>query len=436
MIKLVSHENDKAVFTVEVSFDEFKNEVQKAYLNNRGRFNIPGFRKGKAPKQIIEVNYGKEVFWADALDQLLPGSYLKGVDELELKPIAKPEVDVDKIEEGKTITLTFTVETQPVPELADYSVIEIEKLNEEVSEEEIDARIKSEIEKNKVIKTAEDRAVKEGDIAVIDFEGFKDEVAFEGGKGENYELKIGSKTFIPGFEEGIVGAKKGDKLDLNVTFPEDYQAEELKGQPVVFKVEVKEIKEEILPELDDEFVMDVSEFDTVEEYRADIKAKLEDELKKSNEQKLENLTLEKVISMTEVTAPESMVEEQIDREFEEYKHNLSHMGLTIEMFYNATQSSEEDVRAEFRERAIQKVKAELVLDALVEKQGVEVTDEELEQEYKDISKQYGQENEKFLEQIKKSISPSFVKDVIKKRKVVKSLVKNVKFVEKKEETEE
>lgn len=433
-MKVVSNENNKAVFTVDVNYEDFKKSIKKAYDKNRGRFNIAGFRKGKAPQRIIELNYGKEIFWSDALDIVMPEAYTKGIKELELKPIGKPEVDMEEIVEGNPIVLTFTVETMPEVDLGDYSVIEVEKLEEEVSDEVVQGEIERQLDLNKVIKTVEDRAVKEGDIAVIDFEGFKDDVAFEGGKGENYELKIGSKTFIPGFEEGLVGAEKGQKLDLNVTFPEDYQAENLKGQAVVFKVEVKEIKEEIIPEFDNEFVMDVSEFDTVEEYRADVKNKLNERLKEQNEQKLENMIIEYLIEKNNVPAPEAMLEEQLNREFEDYKQNLQQMGFTIEMFYNATQSTEKDVKEQLKERAEFKVKSELVLESLVVKEKIEVSAEEIEEEYNSIAKQYGKENEeKFLEVVKKTISEEFVKDVLKKRKAIKSLIKNVKYVEKKEE---
>lgn len=436
MSTLVSHENDKAVFTVEVSFEDFKKEIQGAYLKNRGRFNIPGFRKGKAPKHIIELNYGKEVFWADALDALLPEAYVKGIEDLDLRPIARPEVDVNELEEEKPILFTFTVETQPVPELVDYSVIEVEKLQEKVSEADVDSFIKREIEKNKVVKEVEDRPVKEGDIVTIDFEGFKEGVAFEGGKAENYDLKIGSKTFIPGFEEKLIGANKADKLDLELTFPEDYQAEDLKGKDVVFKVEVKAVKEEILPELDNDFVMDVSEFDTVEDYKLDVEKKLQEQLETSNKARLNDLVMAKVIEMTPVSVPEVMLESQLEREFSEYEHNLTHMGLTMDMFYSATQSTKEDVLAQLRPRAEEKVKAELILNALAEKNEVEASEEEIEAEYKEIAGQYGQDDEKMLERLKKSVDVSYVKDVIKNRKVIEDLVKNVVFVEKKVEEAE
>ncbi|NLW52670.1 MAG: trigger factor [Tissierellia bacterium] len=436
-IKLVSHENDNAKFDVVVKYEEFEKAIKDTYKKTAKDFNIPGFRKGKAPRKIIEANYGKQVFYPEALDVVMPEAYVRGVEELKLDPIGRPEVDFQDIEEGKDIVFTFVVETKPVPEIGDYSVIELEEAKAHLEEKDVDDYIENERQKNKVVKNVEDREVKEGDVAVIDFEGFKEDVAFEGGKGEDYELKIGSNTFIPGFEEQLVGKKPGEEVEVNVTFPEDYHAEELKGAPVLFKVVVKSIKEEILPELDDEFAVDVSEFDTLEEYRNDVREKLQKDLDEKNRVALENQVLEKLVEMNDIKAPESMVEERLEQEVHEYGHNLDHMGLNLESFYRATQSTEEDLKNEFRPKAELSVKVQLLLDALVEKENVEVTEEEVGQEYLDIAKQYNQEgNEEFMKQIKASISDDYVKEVISKRKVVNKLVDNVKFVEKSEETEE
>lgn len=434
--KLVSHENDNAKFDVVVKYEEFEKAIKESYKKTAKDFNIPGFRKGKAPRKIIEANYGKQVFYPEALDIVMPEAYVRGVEELKLDPIGRPEVDFQDIEEGKDIVFTFIVETRPVPEIGDYSVIELEEARAHLEEKDIDEYIENERQKNKIVKNVEDREIKEGDIAVIDFEGFKEEEAFEGGKGEDYELKIGSNTFIPGFEEQLVGKKLGEEIDVNVTFPEDYQVEELKGAPVVFKVAIKAIKEEILPELDDEFVVDVSEFDTLEEYKNDVREKLQKDLDEKNKVALENQIIEKLVEENDVKAPDIMVEERLDQEVHEYGHNLEHMGLTLESFYRATQSTEEDIRREFRPKAEMSVKAQLLLDAIVAKENVEVTDEEVENEYLDIAKEYKQEeNEEFMKQIKASISPDYVKEVVSKRKVMNKLVDNVKFVEKTEETE-
>lgn len=435
-IKLVSHENDKAVFESVVKAEDFQKAVKEAYQKNGKQFNIPGFRKGKAPRKIIEANYGKEVFYSDALDIVLPQAYVDGVEELKIEPIGKPEVDFGDIEDGKDITFTFTVETKPVPEVGDYSVIEVEKNEMTLDEEEVDNYIETEREKNKIIKNIEEE-IKEGHVANIDFEGFKDEVAFEGGKGENYDLKIGSNTFIPGFEEKLIGSKAGDELDVEVSFPEDYHVEDLAGAPVVFKVKVNSVKEEILPEIDDEFVMDVSEFDNLEDYKKDVREKLQKEVDEKNKINLENQVIEKLIEMNDINAPKAMVEERIDQEVHEYEHNLQHMGIDLKGFFQATGSSEEDLRNEFRDKAEKSVKAGLLLDAIVKKENIEVTDVDVEKEYNEVAKQYGQEgNEEFLKSVKASIGEDYIREIVAKRQVVEKLVDNVKFVEKKEEENE
>lgn len=436
-IKLVSHENDKAIFNVVVSSEEFKKATQDVYMKNRNSFNIPGFRKGKAPRQIIEANYGKEVFYGEALDKLMQDSYVKGIKELKLEPISTPQGDFDELEEGKDITFKFEVETKPVPEIADYSEIEIEEVVFDLDETEVDNYIETERQKNKVIKSVEDREAKDGDTANIDFEGFKDGVAFEGGKAEGYDLKLGSGSFIPGFEEQLVGKKIGEELDVEVNFPEDYHVEELKGAPVVFKVKINGLQEEILPEIDDEFVMDVSEFDTLDEYKASIREKLQKDLDAKKEVEIENRVIEKLVEINNIPAPESMVEDRIDSEVHEYGHNLEHMGFTLESFMQATNATEEDVRNQFRDKAVKQVQAQILLDAILEKESIEISDEEIEEEYKTIASQYGQaDNEEFLETVKKSIGPDYIKEIASKRKVVEKLVANAKFVKAKEEKEE
>lgn len=437
-IKLVSHEDNKAIFNADVTREDFNKAVKEVYLKNRNSFNIPGFRKGKAPKQIIEANYGKEVFYGDALDKLMQEAYIKAIEELELEPIDRPQADVEGLEdEDKDLVLKFEVETKPVPEIGDYSKIEVVKDELQLDEKKVDEYIENEREKNKVIKNVEDREVKSGDIATIDFEGFKDGVSFEGGKAENYDLKIGSNSFIPGFEDQIIGKKVGDEFDVNVTFPEDYHVEELKAAPVVFKVKVNEIKEEILPELDDEFAMDVSEFDTLEEYKNDVRAKLQKDVDKENKVRLENSVIAKLVEDNNIKAPKAMVEARIDDEVHNYEHNLEHMGFTLESFMKATHATEADIREQFREQSEKRVEAQLLLDAILAKENVEVSDEEVEEEYKDIAKQYGQEDsEEFLKEVKKGISLDYIKEMISKRKIVEKLVSNAVFVEAEEKETE
>ncbi|MFM1525198.1 trigger factor [Helcococcus bovis] len=432
MSKLISKENNKAVFTETVKFDVFKEKLQEAYQQNKSRFNIPGFRKGKAPRRIIEMNYGKEVFYNDALDLILPDAYQNALEELKITPVSRPHVDFSEIEEGKDIELKFEVETYPEFELADYTNLEVTKQDTEVKEELVDARIQDEIQKNGVVKPVE-REIQIGDLVNIDFEGFKENVAFEGGKSEGYDLKIGSKSFIPGFEEGLIGKKAGEEVDLNLTFPEEYQAEELKGQEVLFKVKVNEVKEEVFPELDDDFVMDVSEFDTVDEYKESIRKELKENLEKNNEIELENQVIEEVIRRTEINVPNQMVEDQLNEEYHEYTHQISHMGIDMKTYFQLTGSSEEQVREQLRERAENKVKIDLILEKLVEEKEYAVSDDEVENEYKDVAKQYNKEGDaEFIEKMKQQVSPERIKVILQRRKAVDEFKQNVVFVDKKE----
>ena len=437
-IKLVSHEDDKAIINVDVKREDFNKAVKEVYLKNRNSFNIPGFRKGKAPRQIIEANYGKEVFYGDALDKLMQKAYVDAVKELELEPIAVPQADVEGLEDDdKDLVLKFEVETKPVPEIGDYSKIEVVKNEAKLDEADVDKFVENEREKNKVIKNVEDREVQEGDITVIDFEGFKDGESFEGGQAQDYELKIGSNSFIPGFEDQLIGKNVGDEFDIDVTFPEDYHVEDLKGAPVVFKVKIKEIREEILPDLDDEFAMDISEFDTLDEYKDSVREKLQEDIDKQNKIQLENSVIMKLIEQNNIKAPESMVEAKIDDEVHNYGHNIEQMGFTLEQFMKATNATEEDIRQQFREKAEKNVQAQILLDAILAKEEFEVSDDEIEEEYKKIGQQYGREDsEEFMEQIKESISKEYVTEAVKKQKLVDKLVSNAVFVEAKEKSEE
>lgn len=436
-IKLVSHEDNKAIFNADVTREDFNKAVKDVYLKNRKSFNIPGFRKGKAPRQIIEANYGKEVFYGEALDKLMQEAYIKAIEELKLEPIDTPQADVDGLEGDGDLVLKFEVETKPVPEIGDYSKIEVVKDEIQLDEARVDEYIENEREKNKIIRNIEDREVQDGDLVNIDFEGFKDGVSFEGGKAEEYDLKIGSKSFIPGFEDQIIGKKLNEEFDVNVTFPEDYHVEDLKGAPVVFKVKVNAIKEEILPELDDEFAMDISEFDTIEEYKNDVRAKLQEDVDKQNKLKLENSVIEKLIEENDIKAPKSMVEARIDEEVHNYGHNLESMGFTLESFMEATHATEQDIRDQFRDQAEKNVQAQLLLDAILLKEDIEVSEQELEDEYMDIVKQYGQEeNEEFMKTVKSTLSEDYMKEMISKRKLVDKLVANAVFVEAKEEEKE
>lgn len=436
MAKLISHENNKAVFTDVISYDEFKKNEKAAYQKEKHKYSVPGFRKGKVPKKIIEANFGKGVFWNEAIDMSLPEIYPKAIEELELQPVSNPDINIeDEIEEGKDIVVTFEVETYPEIELADYSNIEVEELDDSVDEELVDARIQEEVQKNKVLKPVE-RPVEEGDLVNIDFEGFKDGVAFEGGKAEGHDLKIGSESFIPGFEEGLVGKEKGQEVDLELTFPEDYQAEDLAGQEVVFKVKINEITEEILPEVDDDFVMDVSEFDTLDEYKESIRKELEEQVKKNNEIVVENRVLEEALERTPFDLPQSMIDLQLEDEMHEYEHQLSHMGLDLNTYLSITGQDLDDIREQLKERAEDKVRVQVLLDKLVEENDYEVSSEEIEAEYDDAIEQYGRkDDEEFKKMMKEQVGEDQIKAILQRRKAVEDLKSNVVFVEAKEEKE-
>ena len=436
MAKLISHENNKAVFTDVISYDEFKKNEKAAYQKEKSKYSVPGFRKGKVPKKIIEANFGKGVFWNEAIDMSLPEIYPKAIEELELQPVSNPDIHIeDEIEEGKDIVVTFEVETYPEIELADYSNIEVEELDDTVDEELVDARIQEEVQKNKVLKPVE-RPVEEGDLVNIDFEGFKDGVAFEGGKAEGHDLKIGSESFIPGFEEGLVGKEKGQEVDLELTFPEEYQAEDLAGQEVVFKVKINEITEEILPEVDDDFVMDVSEFDTLDEYKESIRKELEEQVKKNNEVVVENRVLEEALERTPFDLPQAMIDLQLEDEMREYEHQLSHMGLDLNTYLSITGQDLDDIREQLKERAEDKVRVQVLLDKLVEENDYEVSSEEIEAEYDDAIEQYGRkDDEEFKKMMKEQVGEDQIKAILQRRKAVEDLKSNVVFVEAKEEKE-
>ncbi|MDU2198415.1 MAG: trigger factor, partial [Peptostreptococcaceae bacterium] len=310
--ELIKKEGNKVTFNLTVDNDKFESAVTKAYNKNKGKFNIQGFRKGKAPRKIIEAQYGKEVFYNDAIDIVLPEVYPQAIDQLNIDPIDRPSLDVQEISKDNGLVMVVEVEVKPEFELGDYKGIEISKVDNTVSEEEVELRLQEMVNKNARLVSVEGKAIESGDTAVIDFEGFDNGVAFEGGKGENHNLVIGSNSFIPGFEDQLVGKKAGEEVEVNVTFPEQYHAENLAGKPVVFNVKINDVKVKELPALDDEFAKDTTEFETLAELRADVRAKAEEETKNRAEAEMRNSIVEKVAENTEVEVPNAMVEHQID----------------------------------------------------------------------------------------------------------------------------
>jgi len=426
---LEKKENNKAFFTIEISEKEFEKAVQKAYLKNRNVFAVPGFRKGKVPRKIIEMNYGEEIFYEEALNSILPDAYEEAIDELKLEPVDYPEIDVDEIEKGKPVVVKIEVVIKPEVELGDYKNIEIEKIEYNVSDEDVEKELKTIQEMNARIIAAEDRETKEGDILTIDYEGFVDGEQFEGGTAEGQELTLGSDTFIPGFEEQLIGKKKGDVVEVKVNFPEDYFEESLGGKEALFNVTIHEIKEKELPVLDDEFAIDVSEFDTLDEYKNDLREKLEKDLKEKEKMDIENAVMEKIVEMSKMDIPNVMIENQVENEIKQFDYNLRMQGLELEQYFQFTNSSLEDFKAQMTPMAEQRVRADLVLDTIAEVEEIEVSDEDIDKELERLAEQYMQEDvDKFKEDMKKG-DLEYLKTGIIRDKTIELLVSNTKFVE-------
>lgn len=433
-VVLESKENNKAVFTVEVSQEDFQDAIKKAYAKNKSRFNVPGFRKGKVPMRVIEMNYGKEIFYEDAVNILLPDAYENGVEELDLNPVSNPEIDIENIDEENPIVFKFEVDVKPEPVLGDYSNLEAEIDDFSVTDADIDAVIEKALETNARVEQVE-REAKDGDSVNINFEGSVDGEVFEGGSAENYDLTLGSNSFIPGFEEQLVGVKPGDEVEVNVTFPEDYHEESLANKESLFKVKMNSISEKIRPELDDEFVKDISEFDTLEEYKADIRTQLEKESEESLERTKQNKAIEALVNVTEMEIPESMINNQLDQDYDNFTKRIQSMGLGIDQYFTITNSSEEQVREELRANAENQVKADLALDALVEKENPEVTDEDMDAELDKLAEQYSPDDKgKFIENMKNGGSLDFIKDSIIRQKAVQKLIDSVDFKVKNKES--
>ncbi len=405
-------EKNMAKLTVEVPAEDVEKAIQGAYQKTKKSINIPGFRKGKAPRQLIEKMYGKEVFYSDAVDAMLPKAYSDAVEECGEEIVSYPKIDVVQIESGKPFIFTAEVAVKPAVTLGEYKGIQVEKAPIEVTDEEIEAQVNKEREANSRTVTVEDRAVQKGDIATIDFEGFVDGVAFDGGKGENYDLEIGSNTFIPGFEDQLVGAEIGKELDVNVTFPEEYGAKELAGKEAVFKCKVNGIKVKELPEADDEFAQEVSEFDTLDEYKADIKAKLlkdkEDEAKRAKE----DAVIGKIVENATMDIPDAMVEYQTQQMLDDFGRRMQSQGLSLEQYFQFTGMTEADYKEQMKPRALQNIQSRLVLEAVAEAEKLEATEEDLEKEYAKMAEQYKLDVDKVKEIFGEYQKEELKKDIV------------------------
>lgn len=436
MAKLQSHEDNRAVYTFEIAWDLFDKEVNKVYNKNKNRFQIHGFRKGKATRKIIEMSYGEGVFYEDALNNLLPEYIESASKELELEPIGRPDVDVKKLEKKETIEIEVSTDTKPHPTLADYKGMEVERHPVTVEEAEVDQVISSEQQKNAVIRPVE-RAAKEGDTVQIDYAGSVDGVAFEGGTAEKQQLELGSGSFIPGFEEQIVGHKAGESFDVNVTFPEKYHAEDLAGKDAVFAVVLHEVQEKDIPEADDDFAQDVSEYDTMKEYRDAIRKDLQEKAEERDLNRRQNDALAKLAEISDVKVPQSMIDDQVEVEIRNMANQLQQMGLSFDQYLQYSGQSIDMMRANYTPMARARVAGDLVLGSLVEEQKFEATEEEIADEMKEIAQTYGaQDPEDFIRRMKEMNQEELVADDIRKKKALDYLLEQVKWVDAPEETKE
>ena len=412
-------EKNMAKMTIEASAEELEAAIQKAYLKNKGSITLPGFRKGKAPRKMIEKMYGAGVFYEEAVNNLIPEAYSKAVEEAkDLEIVSQPSVDVVQIEAGKPFIFTAEVALKPPVTLGEYKGLEVEVPSAEVTEEEIQAEVEKEREKNSRVIDVDDRAVENGDMVKLDFEGFTDGEAFEGGKGENYDLTIGSGSFIPGFEEQLVGAKIGEEMEVNVTFPEEYHSKELAGKPAVFKCTVHQINVKELPEADDEFAQEVSEFDTMEEYKADIKKNLAEKKEKEAKAAREAAAVEKAVANAQMEIPDPMVEGQVRQMADDFARRIQSQGLTVEQYFQFTGMTAEKLFDQMRPDALKRIQNSLVLEAIAQAEDIQISDERLEEELVKMAEAYKME----LDKLKEALG-DYEKENMKKDLAIQEAVK-------------
>lgn len=427
MNQILKQEKNVVTLKITVESDVFEAACQKAYNQNKVKFNIPGFRKGKATRAVIEKMYGEGVFFEDAIDVVFPENYKKAVEELNLEVIDRPALDVEQIGKGKDLVMLITVEVKPEVKLGEYKGLEVKKVESEVTEEDLDSELKRMQEQNARLITVEDRGIVDQDNISLDFCGSVDGVEFQGGKAENYSLVVGSNTFIPGFEEQLLGMKLGEEKNVNVTFPEDYNSDELKGKEAVFAVKINEIKEKQLPAIDDEFVKDTTEFDTLEVLKADIKVKLADKKKKYAEDTMKNELVEKLAENMEVEIPEVMVKTEIENMMRDFEQNLSYQGMDLKTYFQYTGTNKEILSEQMKEDAEKRVKISLAVDAVSKAEAIEATDADLEAEYAKMAEIYKLEVDK-IKEIFQNSQETGIKSTIVARKTVDLLFESAKLV--------
>ena len=404
-------EKNMAKLTIEVPASEFEKALQSAYNKQKKSISVPGFRKGKVPRQMVEKMYGPEIFYEDAANELIPTAYEEELKNCDLEIVSRPTVDIVQIKKGENFIFTAEVAVKPEVTLGEYKGMEVDKTSTRVTQKEVEAKIKEEAEKNARTVTVEGRPVQDGDEVILDFEGFVDGEAFEGGKGENYPLTIGSGSFIPGFEEQLVGAEAEKEVEVKVTFPEEYHAEELKSKDAVFKCTIHEIKEKQIPEIDDEFAAEVSEFDTLDEYKADVKAKIKEQKENEGKQKKEDQAVEKAVANATMEIPEAMIDEQVRQMVNEFAQNMQYQGISFEQYCQITGMTLEKIQEETRPQAVKRIETRLVLEAIAKAENIEVTEERLDEEIKKMAESYNMEADKLKELMGEEEKKQMMEDI-------------------------
>ena len=422
-VKVEKLEHNMAKLTIEVPTEELEKAVEKVYQSQKKNISIPGFRKGKVPRTMVEKMYGAEVFYQDAANEIIPDAYEAALKEVEEEIVSMPEVDVVQMKKGEPFIFTAEVALKPEVKLGQYKGVEVDKIDVTVSDEEVEAEIEKEREKNARTVEVTDRAVKDGDTVSLDFEGFVDGVAFEGGKGENHPLTIGSGAFIPGFEEQLVGTEIGADVEVNVTFPEDYQADNLAGKAAVFKCKVNEIKEKLLPEVDDEFASEVSAFDTLEAYKADLKQNLEDKKFKEAKSAKTDAVIDAIIASSEMDIPEAMIKTEQRQMLNDFAQRMQMQGLSMEQYFQFTGTTADMLMEQSKPQAEQRIKTSLVIDAIVAAENIEATEEEFAEELKTMAEVYQMEEDKIVETLGEQGKASVMKD-IKAKKAAEFVTEN------------
>ena len=424
-VKVENTENKNEVkLTFNIEAEKFEEAIKKVYTKTAKYFNIPGFRKGKAPFQLVERQYGAAIFYEDAFNELVPEIYDEAIKENKVEAVSRPNIDIVQMEKGKELVFTATVETKPEVELGKYKGIEIKKIEYTTSDKDIEHELGHMAERNARLVTVEDRTVENGDITTIDFEGSVDGVKFEGGTSENHELTIGSNTFIPGFEDQIIGMKIDEEKDIKVKFPDDYFSKDLAGKDAVFKVKLHEIKKKELPKMDDEFAKDVSEFDTLDELKNSIKERLDTQNADKTKYETEEEAIKTVCDNTPIDIPNGMIEMEIDNMLHDMEHRLQYQGLNLTQYLQIMGKTEEDVRKEFKEQAEKSVKSRLVLEAIVKAEKIEANPDEVTDKIKEMATQYGRKEEELLENAQLQ---DYIAENVKTEKAIDFIVKNAKI---------